>query len=135
MPIPLLPILTILGNVLDRVIPDKAAAEKAKLELLAATTQAEMALAVEQVRVNAEEAKNPSLFVSGWRPFIGWVCGVALTYNFIIYPLLLWAIEVFSLTIQPPGLFENSLMELVMGMLGLAGLRTWEKYKDVARLN
>lgn len=135
MPLPLLPIISIIGGLLDKIIPDKAAAEKAKLELLATTTQSEMALAIEQVRVNMEEAKHPSLFVSGWRPYIGWVCGVALTYNFVVYPLLLWGMALTDSALQPPALFEDSLMELVMGMLGLAGLRTWEKYKEVARSN
>ena len=129
------PIIDVVGKIIDRIVPDKAAAEKAKMDLLAESTRQEFGLALEQVRVNAEEAKHPSVFVAGWRPFIGWVCGVAVAYNFVLYPLLLWGVAAFQITIDPPELFEGSLMELVMGMLGLAGLRTWEKFKDVARTN
>lgn len=135
MAFPALAILDVVGRVLDRVIPDKAAAEKAKLELLSETTRGEIQLAVQQAQINAEEAKHPSLFVAGWRPFIGWVCGIAISYNFIVYPLLGWVVAYFDVMMEIPPLFEDSLMELVMGMLGLAGLRTWEKFKDVARSN
>ena len=130
------PIIDIIGKIFDRVIPDKAAAEKAKLELLASATQQEFSLALQQVSVNLEEAKHPSIFVAGWRPYIGWVCGAALTYNFLLFPLLNWAVGLGWVPVDAvPVLMEGSLMELVLGMLGLAGLRTWEKFKDVARVN
>lgn len=130
-PLLLAPIINFVGGIIDRVIPNKAAAEKAKLELLTKSTEQEFQLAIEQIRVNIEEAKNPSLFVSGWRPFIGWVCGFGLTYNFLIYPFLLWLLPLLEIHVQIPPLVSDNLMELVVGMLGLAGLRSWEKFKKL----
>lgn len=126
------PLLGAAGKILDRVIPDKAAAEKAKLELLAAAQSQEFQLALEQVKLNAIEAQNPSLLVSGWRPGVGWVCVVALAYNFILHPLLSWGLALAKSAVIPPTPFNGSLMELTLGMLGMAGLRSWEKYKGVA---
>jgi hypothetical protein len=128
-----LAIIEIGARLLDKIIPDKDAREKAQFELIKASQDQDFQLALGQLQVNTEEAKSPSTFVSGWRPFIGWVCGIALTYNFLIYPLMLWFIAVYGSDIKPPPLFSEYLMELVMGMLGLGTLRTFEKWKGVTK--
>mgnify|MGYP000352510651 CR=1 FL=1 len=128
-----LDIITIGAKLLDKIIPDKDAREKAQAELLKAAQDNDFQLALGQIQTNTEEAKSPSLFVAGWRPFIGWVCGVALTYNFLLYPLMLWCIAAYGSAIKPPPLFSDNLMELVLGMLGLGGLRTFEKWKGVTK--
>lgn len=128
-----LAILEIGGRLLDKIIPDSAAREKAQAELLRAAQDQDFQLAMGQIEINKEEAKNPNLFVSGWRPFIGWTCAIGLVYNFLLYPLLLWSVAVLGLTLTPPPLFSNNLMELVFGMLGMGALRTFEKAKGVAR--
>lgn len=136
MPIPAIamPIIGIIGKVLDRVIPDKAAREKAEMELAMFTASAEFQSAAKQAEINLAEAQHPSIFVAGWRPWIGWVCGVAVAYNFVVYPLLLWGLALWPQPgFSPPPLFQDSLLELVLGMLGIAGLRTYEKFKGVAR--
>lgn len=129
---PIAALIELGSKILDKIIPDKEARARLQAELLKASMDHDFQLALGQIQINTEEASNPSLFVSGWRPFIGWVCGIALTYNFIIYPLMLWFISVFGVTFTPPPLFSDNLMELVMGMLGLAGFRTYEKIKGVA---
>ena len=80
-----------------------------------------------QTKINEAEAQHRSAFVSGWRPFVGYVCGVALAYNFIIRDLFIWAFQPEEI---PPALAMDHLMTILMGMLGLGGLRTYEKIKD-----
>ena len=80
-----------------------------------------------QTRINEIEAQHRTVFVAGWRPFIGWVCGVALAYNFVIRDLFIWAINPETV---PPALQMEHLMTVLLGMLGLGGLRTYEKLKD-----
>lgn len=82
-----------------------------------------------QNEVNKIEAQHRSIFVAGWRPFIGWVCGLALLYNFIIRDLVAWV----SPSIMPPALQMEHLLTVLMGMLGLGGLRTFEKLKDKSK--
>lgn len=133
----MLPIITallpVLGGVLDRLIPDTAEAAKAKAEmemrLLDAANQAAMA----QVEVNKAEAASGSVFVGGWRPFIGWVCGAALAYQFIMSPIALWACQIAGLTVPPPPSLDGMLWELILGMLGMGGLRTAEKLRGVTK--
>ena len=83
-----------------------------------------------QTKINEIEAKHRSVFVAGWRPFVGWVCGVALAYNFIVRDLFIWALQPEEV---PPALQMEHLMTVLMGMLGLGGLRTFEKIKDKTR--
>jgi len=80
-----------------------------------------------QTKINEIEAQHRTVFVAGWRPFIGWVCGVALAYNFVIRDLFIWLINP---DIVPPALQMEHLMTVLLGMLGLGGLRTYEKIKD-----
>ena len=80
-----------------------------------------------QTKINEIEAGHRTVFVAGWRPFIGWVCGVALAYNFVIRDLFIWALDPQEV---PPALQMEHLMTVLLGMLGLGGLRTYEKVKD-----
>ena len=129
------PVIDIVGGIIDRVIPDKAAAEKAKLEFAAVQQSQEFQLALQQIIVNVEEAKHPSIFVSGWRPFVGWVCGVALAYVALLEPLARFVATVtFGYVGVFPVIDTNLTMQVLLGILGLGGLRTWEKQKSVARV-
>jgi|TARA_B110000211_G_scaffold210675_1_gene248944 hypothetical protein len=78
-----------------------------------------------QSEINKVEAQSRSVFVAGWRPFIGWVCGVAFAFHYIVMPLLIAYTD-----IKPVDFDTNSLFTVLMGMLGLGGLRTFEKIKD-----
>ena len=79
-----------------------------------------------QSEINKMEAQHRSVFVAGWRPFIGWICGLALAYNFIIRDVIAWV----SPQIMPPAIQMDQLITILLGMLGLGGLRTFEKIKD-----
>jgi hypothetical protein len=87
-----------------------------------------------QLDINKDEAANPSVFVSGWRPFIGWVCGVACAWNWIGLKMALFIAAYLGnpLDMQPADVSE--MMPVLLGMLGLGGLRTVEKLKGVNRL-
>ena len=80
-----------------------------------------------QSEINKVEAQHRNIFVAGWRPFIGWVCGVALAYNFVLRDLLIWFLGQEQV---PPALQMEHLMTVLIGMLGLGGMRTFEKLKD-----
>lgn len=121
------------GRVFDRILPDKEKAQQAKLELLREAQSQEFQLTLEQIKINQEEAKHPSIFVAGWRPFIGWTCGLGLGWHFLGLPLANWAATLFRPGFQPPVIATDDLLELTLAMLGMAGLRAWEKYKGIAR--
>jgi hypothetical protein len=121
-------------GLLDKFIPD--ADEKAKLAHEIATMAEKQAheLALAQIEVNKAEAASGSVFKGGWRPFIGWVCGIAFLYHFVLQPLLLFAIAVAG--VQLPALPEfdmGTLLTVLGGLLGLGSLRTFEKTKGVTK--
>lgn len=122
-----------LGTLVDRLIPDQAAAERAKADMEAALVKAANEAALAQVEVNKIEASHASVFVAGWRPFIGWVCGAALAWAFIVGPVLSWSLAVLGVRESLPPIMTDNLFELVLAMLGLGGLRTFEKMRGVAR--
>ena len=131
-------ITDILDKVIDRVLPDKEKAAEAKLkvrELDQAGEFKQIEALIEsdrgQVLVNVEEAKSDSLFKSGWRPFIGWVCGVSLAYQYIGSPLLAWMSAMEGVA-APPRLDLADLITILLGMLGLGAYRTYEKRTRVA---
>jgi hypothetical protein len=101
--------------------------------LEAALINADVLLAQGQMDINKIEAQSTSFFKSGWRPAVGWVCVVGLAYQFIGRPLLPWILDACMYTVKDlPSLDMGSLLTLLGGLLGLGGLRTFEKYKGVA---
>ena len=113
------------GDVLDRLFTSDE--ERAKLAL--ARLEIERLPALKQIEVNLAEATHRSVFVAGWRPAIGWVCALALVWAFLLQPVATWAITVFGLSMPVPMIVTDHLFELVLAMLGMAGLRTFEKTK------
>ena len=85
------PVLDIGGKIIDRLFPDPAAKAAAELELLKLTQAGELQTVLAQLEINAKEAAHPSVFVAGWRPFVGWCCGAGLAYATIGHNLLAWA--------------------------------------------
>jgi hypothetical protein len=128
------------GKLLDKFIADPKQKDEAKLKLLEMTQNGELAvlaaetkLAEGQLNINAEEAKSSSLFVSGWRPFVGWSCGFALCYAAILDPILRFgAVVWFGYAGEFPEIDTNITMQVLLGMLGLAGMRSYEKKEGVA---
>jgi len=109
------------------ISPEKKAEIETKIMELEAKAQAA------QTDINKIEAQNPNLFVSGWRPFIGWICGLGVFYHFIGYSLIEWGLAVAGSAIKPPALETEGLLSLIFALLGIGGLRTLEKVKGVAR--
>ena len=125
-------LLTLGSSLIDKFFPDKTQAETAKAQLLQMQVSGELAQMAGQLEINKVEAANANLFVSGWRPAIGWVCALALAYQYLIRPLLSWATIAAGYNFPVlPGLDDN-LWQLMMGMLGMGGLRTFEKVSGVA---
>lgn len=119
-------------TLINKIFPDPAQASEAKLKLLELQQNGELAIMTAQTDINKQEAINTSVFVSGWRPAIGWVCALALAYQYLFKPLSIGILPLFGIAAPPlPGLDDN-LWQLMMGMLGMGGLRTFEKIQGVA---
>jgi len=103
--------------------------EMAKIDLQLQTL--ENALTTGQLRANEAEAKSGSFFVAGWRPMVGWVCGSALAYQFLLHPLIVWGWVAFGNTIDtaPPMVDGTALYPVLLGMLGIGGMRSFDKLK------
>lgn len=136
---PITALLDIGSKVIDKLFPDPAQRDVARLALLKLQQSGELAklaadteLARGQQAINAEEAKNPSIFISGWRPAIGWVCALACCWNWIGLKIALFAAAYMGhqLNMAPADISE--MMPILLGMLGLGGLRTAEKINGVA---
>lgn len=122
-------IINSIGNVADDLITTKEEKLKAELEYY----QIDADLAKGQLEINKVEAQHKSIFVAGWRPFIGWVCGLAFAYAFIIYPVLKFIVIVNDVAIDAelPEVSISEMMPVLLGMLGLGFARTYEKQKGV----
>lgn len=116
------------ADIVGRYIPDPARAAEAAQKLAELAAQERGA----QVEVNKAEAASGSMFVAGWRPFIGWVCGAALVYQYLAAPLLPWGLNALGGHVPPMPSLDGNLWELMAGMLGVAGLRTFEKVQGAA---
>lgn len=113
------------STVISRIWPDKT--EKEKAELIAAVQ-----LVQGQLDINKIEAASPSVFVAGWRPFIGWTCGAAFAYKFVLAPAIAFGLAAYGHPIDLPVLDFTEMSTVLLGMLGIGGLRTLEKIKGVA---
>lgn len=139
MPLPIIGELLATGlRIIDKVIPDPAAKLAAQTELLKLQQNGELAylaaetdLAKGQIAINATEAANASLFISGWRPALGWLIISILGTNYLIVPLLAWLAPLTGLA-APGRLDIGELYPVLLGMLGLGGMRTYEKKNGVA---
>lgn len=125
-------IVSSISDVLGKFFPDKTQAEKDAVAWQIAQLQADSQANQMQADVNKQEAASQSLFVAGWRPFIGWVCGAGFLVTFL-GPVISY---IMALCGHPgiafPTLDTETLMTLLMGMLGLGGMRTFEKFKGVS---
>ena len=117
------------SDIVNKMIPDKDLQAKLNHELKTELHKANMA----QVEINKIEAGHKSLFVAGWRPFVGWTCSIAMLYHFLLQPIIIFTLSAFGISFVLPSFDMGSLMTVLMGMLGLGGLRTFEKTKGVAR--
>lgn len=136
----LIDFVPIIGTVLEKIFPDPTKAAEAKLELLRLTQAGELAeldadvkLAIAQTDINKEEAKSTNVWVSGWRPAVGWICGAAFGYAAILEPAARFIASVgYGYTGQFPAIDTDLTMQVLLGILGLGGMRSFEKHKGVA---
>jgi hypothetical protein len=122
----------LVNSVVDR-IPNGNERARAKEELEKGLVDAANQVMLAQTKINEAEASHKSIFVAGWRPFIGWVCGVGICWSMVAQPVAQWAIIAWGDGTELPTIDTSYLMELVTAMLGMSGLRTFEKMRGVAR--
>ena len=130
-PLLLGPLFDLGGKIIERMFPDPAAKAAAEMELLKIAQAGELQTVLAQLEINAKEAAHPSVFVAGWRPFVGWCCGAGLAYATIGHNLLAWAAAAKGWP-APPAVDVDVLIYTLGGLLGIGGLRTLEKVKGVA---
>lgn len=122
-----------LTSIITRIWPDATEVEKAKLAQLTAEANATWTSLLAQIEINKIEASSPSIFVSGWRPFIGWTCGFALAYSSILEPLLRFIAQVaLSYTSTFPVVDTTITLQILLALLGLGAYRTYEKTKQIS---
>ena len=123
-----MPKLNVVAGIIDKVAGhvDKFTLDKEeKAQLIQEINKA-------QIEVNKVEAGSTNLFVSGWRPSVGWVCSIALCYHFVLQPLLVFVLSAIGKPVDLPVFDMNSLMTILLGLLGLGGMRSFEKVKKSA---
>lgn len=131
-PLILGPVLEVGKTLIERFFPDKEKAAEAEREFLKMAAQGELAQIMGQLEVNAREAAHPSIWTSGWRPFFGWVGGAGFGYHAIIQPALIWVGAYYGWP-TPPDVNIDLLWVVITGMLGIGGLRTWEKKQGLTK--
>jgi hypothetical protein len=121
-------------GLLDKFVEDKDQKAALAHEISTMADRHAQELALAQVEVNKAEAASNSVWKGGWRPFVGWVCGAAFAYHFVLQPLAIFGLAAYGMEVPPlPNFDMGQLMTVLMGMLGLGGLRSFEKYKHVAK--
>ena len=126
-------LLPVVGDVLDRFFPNKEERAKAEREIEAKLTAHLASIDLAQLEVNKQEAAHRSLFIAGWRPFVGWTCGLALFYTYLVQPMATFVMAQTGDLVQLPQVDLSMMMPVLLGMLGLGGLRSFEKYKGVSK--
>jgi len=129
--IPLDIILGLGSKLIDSVFPDPAKKAEAQLKLLELQQNGELAQMQAQTAINVEEAKSASVFIAGWRPFVGWVCGMAFAINFVVGPMGVFAATLLGKTVVFPTIALSEMMPVLLGMLGLGAYRTYERVQGV----
>ena len=132
-----------IGAIIDsvgKVASDLITTDKERLQLELEGRRIDQAIDLAQMEVNKTEAGNQNLFVAGWRPAIGWVGAAAMAYQFLLYPLLVWAWvwlqaeQIVPKEVKPPPMLDTEALWVILsGMLGIAGMRSFEKTRGVAR--
>jgi hypothetical protein len=130
---PITAVTNVVGQVIDRVWPDPAQAAQAKLQLLQLQQTGELAQITGQLDINKAEAANESSFVAGWRPFIGWVCGAGCAWNWIGLPVAKFALSMLGHPVNMSAADLSEMMPVLLGMLGLGGLHSFERVKGVSK--
>ena len=122
------------SKLVGKFIEDKDVKNKLSHDLATLAQRHAQELAKSQIEVNKMEAQSRHWFVASWRPFIGWTCGIALMWHFVLSQFILFFATMFGYSLPALPEFDmGSLMTVLMGMLGLSGLLTFEKYKGMTK--
>ena len=122
------------SSLLDKAIPDQDLKRKLSHEIATMSEKHAQELALAQIKVNAAEAASGSLFKGGWRPCIGWICGIAFGYHFVLQPVIIFVVALIGIEIpELPEFDMGTLLTVLGGMLGIGGLRTYEKQKGLTK--
>jgi hypothetical protein len=130
-PLLLSPLFELGNNIISRLFPDPAQKAAAEFELLKLTQDGDLQKILAQLAINAKEAESSSIFVAGWRPFVGWICGTGLLYATILHNLLEWLSAAKGWP-MPPAVDTDVLLYVLGALLGIGTLRTVDKIKGVA---
>lgn len=123
--------ISLITGIVSRVWPDKSESEKAQLAMAMQQDANLTQLLIAQANINANEANSNNLFIAGWRPFIGWICGSAFAWAFVVQPILIFVGTAVGHPIDLPAFNLSEMSTVLMGMLGLGGMRTYEKIQNV----
>ena len=131
-PLLLAPLLEFGKNILGQFFPNEDERRKAEADFLKSAMDGELKQVIAQLQINAVEAAHPSIFVAGWRPFFGWAGGIGFIYSVMLQPMLSWYSAIRGWPV-PPTLNIDLLWVVITGMLGIGGMRTWEKNKGLTK--
>jgi len=127
-------VLPLVGDVVKRFLPeDKEERARAEREIEAQLMKHLSSIDIAQLEINRAESLHRSVWVAGWRPFTGWSCGIALAYSYVLQPILVFIMAQTGTLVTLPTMNLGEMMPVLMGMLGLGGLRTYEKYKGFTK--
>ena len=130
-PLLLGPLFELGKGIIDRMFPDPQKKAEAELELMKLAQSGDLQVILAQLAINAKEAESTSLFVAGWRPFTGWICACGLLYATVIHNLLEW-VSVIQSWPSPPAVDTDTLLYVLGALLGIAGLRSYDKQQGTA---
>ena len=122
-----------ISAILDKVIPDKDLREKLSHDIATMAEKHTQQQVMAQIEVNKVEAAHRNMFVAGWRPAIGWICALGMAGNFLVIPFVNMALELTESGVLIPMIQLSEMMPVLMGMLGLGAMRSFEKAKGVSR--
>ena len=115
---------------IERFIPDQKAKAEATQKLLEMQQAGDLQVIADQTGINKIEAANTNIFIAGWRPFVGWICGGGLGIQFIVRPIFTWVATLIGHPAEFPSIDMGTMVTLLTGMLGMAGMRTYEKLNN-----
>jgi hypothetical protein len=129
---PISAIMDVGSKLIDKLIPDPKAKAEALQKLAEMQQSGDLAVIANQTEINKIEAASSNMFIAGWRPAVGWVCVSALAVQMVLGPLVVWGSEIVGHPVKLLVLDVSLLTTLLVGMLGLGGMRTVEKLQGVA---
>jgi len=126
-------LLPLVSSVLDKTIPDKGAKDRALQDIEKNLVDNAANISLETIKTNQIEAGSRHWFVASWRPAIGWSCALGIFWVFIGFPVSQWGVAMAGVDVAMPEIKTDILLELTLAMLGMSGLRTFEKLKGISK--